>query len=61
MTSGFRHDNPSPTAKTNGSGRIGLERLAIRSVEVDEVLPKVAFGQQSVFVAGSSLDLCETN
>ena len=60
MTSGFRRDNLPSIAKTNDSGWIGLERLAVKSVKVDEVLPENLVRRRSIFFARSSLDLCET-
>ena len=42
---GFLRENLQPTAKTNELGRIGLESLAVGSVEADKVLPEVPFGQ----------------
>ena len=58
---GFPARQPAADRRNQWVKSDRIEISAVGSVEVDEVLPKVAFGRRSVFFVGSSPDLCETN
>jgi len=49
MTSGFRREDPPPTAKTHGSSQIGPGWSAVGSVKAENILPEVQIGSNYMF------------